>query len=215
MRRKTKKILAENNRLELQLSKGNQKLMTDIVVYLRGSKCGVAEQEMVRRDIIQMIADAERRGETADSVIGPDPKEFCESIIAELPRQSAAILLLSSIRDILPGAAVLMLIWLVTGAVEALLTDGEWTSVPLTLGQLISGTGILLTACGIVYWICRYSFSVENSRLIWFLLFLVLCVLLSLSFFLKQPSVRIPFWMAACGIAAVCLVYRLMDARLD
>ena len=38
MRRKTKLLLEENNRAEKALSEKGQALLTDIVVYLRGSR---------------------------------------------------------------------------------------------------------------------------------------------------------------------------------
>ena len=74
MRKKTKLLLEENNRAEEALSEKGQELLTDIVVYLRGSRISTWEQEQVRRDITQMLRDAETRGEQAESVIGPDPK---------------------------------------------------------------------------------------------------------------------------------------------
>ena len=63
MRKKTKLLLEENNRAEVALSEKGQELLTDIVVYLRGSRISTWEQEQVRRDITQMLRDAEARGE--------------------------------------------------------------------------------------------------------------------------------------------------------
>ena len=82
MRKKTKLLLEENNQAEAALNEQGKKLLTDIVVYLRGSRITTWEQEQVRRDITQMLLDAQARGEQAEAVIGPDPKEFCDSILA-------------------------------------------------------------------------------------------------------------------------------------
>ena len=51
MRNKTKQLLEENNQAEKALSQEGQKILTDLVVYLRGSRASVWEQEQVRRDI--------------------------------------------------------------------------------------------------------------------------------------------------------------------
>ena len=59
MRKKTKLLLEENNRAEEVLSKKGQELLTVIVVYLRGSRISTWEQEQVRRDITQMLRDAD------------------------------------------------------------------------------------------------------------------------------------------------------------
>lgn len=88
MRKKTKLLLEENNRLEEALSPESNALLTDMVVYLRGSHISTWEQEQVRRDLTQMLLDAEARGDNPDAVIGPDPKSLCDSIIEALPPTS-------------------------------------------------------------------------------------------------------------------------------
>ena len=163
MRRKTKLLLQENNRAEEALSAKGRELLTDIVVYLRGSRVSTWEQELVRRDITEMLLDAEARGDDAAAVIGPDPKEFCDEIIRALPPMPRWESLLCALRDGLLSAAVLMAIWLVSEALKVLLGAGSWPELTLTLGQLLSGAGILLTAFGVVYWICRRSFSVGEK----------------------------------------------------
>ena len=68
MRKKTKRLLEENNQAEAALNEQGKKLLTDIVVYLRGSRITTWEQEQVRRDITQMLLDAQARGEQAEAV---------------------------------------------------------------------------------------------------------------------------------------------------
>lgn len=215
MRKKTKLLLEENNRAEKALSTRGQGLLTDIVVYLRGSRISTWEQEQVRRDITQMLLDAENRGESAEAVIGPDPQGFCDSIIAELPPMPRWESLLCTLRDGLLAAAVLAAIWLGFGVLEGLLGAGSWPELTLTIGQLLSGAGILLTACGVVYWICRRSFSAEQKKGTWVLLFLVLFAVLCAGVFLRQPIATLPVPAAACVVVALFVVYKLMDIRLD
>lgn len=215
MRRKTKLLLQENNRAEEALSAKGRELLTDIVVYLRGSRVSTWEQELVRRDITEMLLDAEARGDDAAAVIGPDPKEFCDEIIRALPPMPRWESLLCALRDGLLSAAVLMAIWLVSEALKVLLGAGSWPELTLTLGQLLSGAGILLTAFGVVYWICRRSFTVGEKKGPWALLFLIVFALLCMGIFLRRPVAVLSFPAAACIAAATFIVYKLMDARLD
>ena len=215
MRRKTKLLLEENNRAEKALSEKGQALLTDIVVYLRGSRISTWEQEQVRRDITQMLRDAEARGEQAKSVIGPDPKEFCDSILAELPPMPHWESALCALRDGLLAAAILTAIWFASGVLEGLLGVGSWPELTLTVGQLVSGAGIWLTACGVVYWICRRSFSVGQKKGPWLLLFLVLFAVLCAGVFLRQPVAALPVPAAVGVVVGLFVVYKLIDLRLD
>ena len=215
MRKKTKLLLEENNRAEEALSKKGQELLTDIVVYLRGSRISTWEQEQVRRDIMQMLRDAEARGERAESVIGPDTKEFCDNILAELPPMPRWESLLCTLRDGLLATAILAAIWLGFGVLEGLLGAGSWPALTLTIGQLISGAGILLTACGVVYWICRRPFSIEQKKGPWVVLFLVLFAVLCAGIFLRQPVAVLPVPAAVGTVVGLFAVYKIMDLRLD
>ena len=215
MRKKTKLLLEENNRAEEVLSAEGQELLTDIVVYLRGSRVSTWEQEQVRRDIMQMLRDAEARGERAESVIGPDTKEFCDNILAELPPMPRWESLLCTLRDGLLATAILAAIWLGFGVLEGLLGAGSWPALTLTIGQLISGAGILLTACGVVYWICRRPFSIEQKKGPWVVLFLVLFAVLCAGIFLRQPVAVLPVPAAVAKVVGLFAVYKLMDLRLD
>ena len=123
--------------------------------------------------------------------------------------------LLCMLRDGLLAAAILTAIWLGFGVLEGLLGAGSWPKLTLTIGQLISGAGILLTACGMVYWICRRSFSVGQKKGPWLLLFLVLFAVLCAGIFLRQPIATLPVSAAACVAAGLFVVYKLMDLRLD
>ena len=55
MNKATKQLLEENNQREKELSPDNQKVLTDIVAYLRGSSTPILQQEQVRRDITEML----------------------------------------------------------------------------------------------------------------------------------------------------------------
>ena len=70
MNKATKQLLEENNQREKELSPDNQKVLTDIVAYLRGSSTPILQQEQVRRDITEMLLEGEARCQSAQTIIG-------------------------------------------------------------------------------------------------------------------------------------------------
>lgn len=77
MSKRTRLLLRENNALESELSREeDREVLTDITVYLRTANISQYYQEKVRRDIWQMLVDGERRGETAREVLGEDHRRF-------------------------------------------------------------------------------------------------------------------------------------------
>ena len=215
MRSKTKRLMEENNRDEKALSPEAQSLLTDLVVYLRGASVSLWQQEQVRRDITRMLLDAQARGESARSVIGEDPKAFCDSVLEELsplprPQRAAAL-----VRDGLLAASVLVGLWILLGIVEGLLGAGSWPGLTLRWGQLLSGVGILLTAFWLVQWICRNSFESPEKKGPWLLLFVAFFALLCLGVFLRRPLAVLPLPAALGVLAGLLLAYKLLDSRLD
>ena len=77
----------ENNARERALSRESQREMTDVVVYLRGQDLSPLDQEEIRRDILEMVWEAEARGETMAQVVGQDYRTFCQEIVAAVPRR--------------------------------------------------------------------------------------------------------------------------------
>lgn len=55
---KSKALLKQNNQREKELTKENNQVLTDMVVYLRGSDLSDYNQELVRADLIEMVLDA-------------------------------------------------------------------------------------------------------------------------------------------------------------
>ena len=159
MSRRTRELLNENNERERALAAEANAALTDIVVYLRASRLSEYEQELVRRDIAQMLLDGAARGQDAQEVIGGDYRQFCDDIIAAFPRRGMKERALEGVRDTLLMSAVLLAIKTVSGSLSSLLTAGSAWAVTVTLGDLISMALILAAACGIVLYICRSSFE--------------------------------------------------------
>lgn len=199
MKRETKKLLKENGRREKLLSPASQTAMTDIVVYLRGCDLSMPHQEEVRRDIQEMILEAEGRGETMESVIGGDYRAFCDEIVSALPPRSRKEKVLEQADILLSAWGILMVIWLVKSLVEILLSGGSDWHVTLTAGQLISWGIILVVAEAVVWWVTRTAFdrpaeggTAKQFVKIWVIIFLVLAAILLPSVYLTSPAVAIP-----------------------
>lgn len=82
--------MKENNDLSSQLRAEDNRVLTDMVVYIRGADISEYQQELVRRDITQMLIDGEQRGDTLEEIIGGDYKDFCDSVLNEVPHLTRA-----------------------------------------------------------------------------------------------------------------------------
>lgn len=136
MSKRTKELLRANNALDAQLNKANQQVMTNIVVYIRSANISEYEQELVRRDIMHMLLNAQAEGRTAKDVLGEDAQAFCEAVIAALPPRSQKERLLDSVRNVLLAFVVLGVIWLAYGVID-MVGAQDWPYLPLTLGDVI------------------------------------------------------------------------------
>ena len=138
MNRRTKRLLAANNELEKELTPENERAMTDIVVYLRAANIAEYQQELVRRDITEMVLEGQRRGDTMEEVIGADYKAFCDAVLAEVPERTARQRLLSAIGNACLYVDVLAVIWLAFGTLGWLLGEGAWPWLSVTAGNLLA-----------------------------------------------------------------------------
>lgn len=85
MNKKTKVLNVENNKLDRQISKENQGVFTDMICYLRGANISEYDVEVARRELTEKILTAQKQGLNIKSVVGDNYKEFCDSVIENLP----------------------------------------------------------------------------------------------------------------------------------
>ena len=157
MKNEAKKLRDENNELEKKLKGALNDILTDIVVYIRSYGISDLDQELVRRDITQMLIDGQERGENAADVIGDDYKAFCDSVMAEIPKLSTKQRIMTSIRDILPALMTLFAIWAVFAVIKQAVSNEAWYITPLSVSDVIIGASLLIAAAGIVVYITRNS----------------------------------------------------------
>lgn len=207
MKPKTRRLLKENNALDARLSPESQAVMTDIVCYLRAANIGVCQQELLRRDITEMLLDGEARGESAQSVIGGDYRAFCDEVLSEVPRQSAAARALSLLSTAGACLGILVLIWLAGELIAAAATGESLLRLTVTAGDLISAAGITALASALVELICRHSFDKDFPRgKLWFaLLFVLVFLLIAAGVFLRTSLFAVHPAFAAALAAALLL----------
>ncbi len=216
MNKTTKQLLEENDLREKQLSLENQKLLTDIVAYLRSSSASTYQQELVHRDILDMLQEGEARGQTAREIIGVDFQAFCDEILAELPKRSMKQRIVYGLSIVSLTAAVLISIWLVFSLLGVSFQGRPFTLwLPVTAGQLLGGVVIIALAYGLVEYICRTSFGEQNRTRLQAISFLV-CIFLIflLRIFLQRPLFYLHAGIAAVLIAVLFVIYKVTD-RLE
>lgn len=213
MSKRTKELLRANNALDAQLNKDNQQMMTNIVVYIRSANISEYEQELVRRDVMAMLAAGEREGRSAEEVIGDDAQVFCDEVIAALPPRPAGERALDALRTGLLAFVVLALCWSVFSAVDAIV-ENQWPYFPLTIGDVISQVLIFVTAFIIFRGISHHTFDDKLGKL-FLLIFCVLAASILSSIFLTQFLCNVHILVFATVLVICFILYKLIDARVD
>lgn len=225
MNKRTRQLLAENNAFEENLCPENNAVLTDIIVYLRSCPINEYQQECLRRDIGQMLADGEARGEDAQMVLGSDYRAFCEAIIHELPPRSLRAKLFSLLSQFFLYTAVVLSIWLASSLLESLRTHTLNQPLPLTLGSLLSGLLLIAVSVGLVTYICRTAFSTPvQSQPFGFKLRIAVFIFLGffgffvlfylLSTFLTVPILHLPLSQAVMLTIFLFAGHYLVDRHL-
>lgn len=171
MNKKTKILNKENNRLDNEIKAENMDAFTDMIVYLRGSQLGEYEIEVVRNDLTNMVLEAQDRGESIESVVGGDYKEFCDNIIAALPKKSTKQKIIDFFDIFSFSFCILLVINLVFSPdvhriVGSLFSGGVVDySVSFTLSNIISILFISILSVLLVNFITKTAFSnVSKSK---------------------------------------------------
>ncbi len=214
MKNEAKTLREENNRLEKQLNDDANGILTDIVVYIRSCNVSDLNQELVRRDITQMLIDGQGRGESPADVIGDDYRAFCDSVMAEIPKMSTKQRIMTSVMDILPALMMLFTIWTVFAAVKQALNGEAWFLTPLSVSDVITGAALLIAAAWTVVYITKNSFDTRPTGLVCILL-LIIAAALAAALLLPEKIIFAPHIAADMALLAVLFtVYKLIDSRL-
>lgn len=217
MSKRTKLLLKENNQLESQINNDDRQVLTDIVVYIRSANISPYYQELVRRDIWQMIIDGESRGMTAKEVIGEDYKCFCDNIIAEIPKLSRKERAMSLVRDICPSAAILITIWAASNVIKQFLIGNSWPYFVVTAGNIFSAVLIIFSAFFLFSSISEHSFDNDafTNKSMFCKLLAILLLCMCANSLLRFPLFRVHAFIVAAAIIILFALCKILDKRID
>lgn len=213
MNRNMRMLHNENNRLDKTLCEDYQRLMTDIVCYLRGANISELQQEKVRYDLTLMLLEAQQRNAPLDEVFPEDYKAFCDTVIKELPPRSQLEKLRERLQIVFLLIAILGVInlFLSKDGLHALLQLDIQSTYPLSLSTLLLDILLGISAVCIVQWICRSSFENDDKavkrRLLLLWLF-TLCISVGCMLLFQNIIVlRIPVWLFVLFCFSSYLLY--------
>jgi|UPI00067EE725 DNA-binding ferritin-like protein (Dps family) len=212
MSRKVNQLRKQNNQLEEKLSQDNQNVLTDIIVYLRTSQISDYQQEIIRNDITQMMIDGEQRNMDMHDVIGNDYKEFCDNILAEVPKQSITEKILSMIAPICLYCWIVLVIWLVTCILEIIFDQNTLPLLVLKLGDFVSYGTLIFVSIFIVDYICKNSFEINKTKYKFVFMLIVWMIVFSISRLLLNDFVFYIHIYIAIGLFMFLLIgYKVFD----
>lgn len=223
MDKKTKEILKSNNEREELINKENDEVLTDIICYLRGSDISEYDQELVRADIIEMVLDAQERGEDIKQVFGGNYKEICDNIIAEFPKKTTKQKILEGVNTVLMCLKILGFIWIAKQLVEVFLIKKGELLFTLSVGDIVNGVLIIVAANIIVQYVCKNSFKRDENKksimdnkvlgfiVIWVTMMAVMLVFIGIAVALDQTVVAVPLYMAIVFVVLVFLAEKVTD----
>ena len=216
---RTKQLMRENNAFERALSPEFNQVLTNMVVYLRSAPVSEYNQELVRRDIGRMFLDAQRRGDSPANVIGEDYRQFCDQVLAEVPRLTVRERVLDGLSTSLVCLGAWGVIWLVNRGVRGMfLSDGAiaggWPDIPVTVGDLLVTVLILVAAGYLFYSVSRSAFSASSTSLL-IKTFLLLAVLLLVNRVFTESLVRLHFGVVLAEIVLCFALGKVLEHLAD
>ena len=214
MSKRLRNLRRENKRALEPLSTASTILIANITDYIRSAPVRPFDQELARRDMIRMLADAEARGEPPEAVIGADYRLMCDEITAAFPPPSGRYQLLALLRDVAFALAVLLL-------QPAIFAFAGWPLLTVNVGILFSFCTLFFVLLSIIGLLYRrpYVGSILNSRRA-----LALCILGLwcddvLDLFVGDVLRTVLFQIPAAPVIALAVVffgvYGLLYATLD
>ena len=214
MSKRLRKLRRENKRALEPLSTASTVLIDNITDYIRSAPVRPFNQELARRDMIRMLADAEARGEPPDAVIGADYRLMCDEIISAFPPPSGRYQLLALLRDVAFALAVLLL----TPALRAF--DG-WPVLTVDTGLVSFTAALFFVLLSIIVLLYRrpYVSSILSNRRALALCILGLWYEDVLDLFFHDAFRTVLFRLPAAPVIALTVVffgvYGLLYATLD
>lgn len=164
----------ENNGKDKLLSKENNLIMTDMIVYLRSSDLCDYDIEVIRRELFGMVYEAQLRNEPASQVFGEDYKGFCEDLMKNGRQKSLYEKFLEWAYIVVLGVGVLFAIEVIfSGFIFEPFLYGN-VSMPITSGFLISTCMTVVGAITIYWFFTKHSFELSEKGLSGYKMFFII-----------------------------------------
>lgn len=203
MYNKVKKLRKENNELEenCNLSEQAENALTNIIAYIRGARITEYQQELVRRDITSMIIDGEKRGLSVQEIIGDNYKDFCDNVIAEIPKMTTKEYVLYHL-----GFVFSALGWAILAYSIYMIFGNPMPIVPVSIGWIMEVALLTFLAVVLVPYICKTAFddSGSDSKIGTAIIFITILLTLILLIVFNKPLFHIHIAiLLGIGIALV------------
>lgn len=215
MNKKVKTLKEQNSIEEEKIKDENQEIYTDIIVYLRGSRITEYNQELVRRDIIQMMLDGEARGQRIEEIIGGNYREFCDEIIGNFPLKTVKQKIVEGLDTGLICFCILGTINIVTSVAENILQKNSLTAYSLSLADVINYLLFVGIAVTVVNRICRNAFEKTTGQrkkealILFFLVTACLGTFIGIQHFLNGFAVSFHIGIAVGFVLAAYIIHRI------
>ncbi|WP_051317256.1 DUF1129 family protein [Ectobacillus panaciterrae] len=207
-----KELIALNNEKRKQLTKENEEIYGEVLVYVRMSNISEADAETVLMELLDHLLDAQANGKTAQEVFGKDPKAFCHDLIEALPKAKFK----ENVKMFFPAIFMGLAMWI--------LIDGGNGKLEYSLISLIGvSIVILLYISSMIYGLRLTSFQSKKKSfvilyVIWVIATLAQVAIMLLERFYGEPIIvltGVPFYifMGVIGIALLIVDYRTFGVK--
>ena len=157
----------ENLRFSENLTDRNNKIFTDIVIYLRVSNLNEESQEEIISDILRMFLDCQENDKPIENMIGQDYKQFTDNIILAMnPKVSIMNKVKEYSKIAIMGFCILLTIDFIFEYLPKMIKEGFNLNYqyPIELGTIIKYIIIMIVACAIFDYIGKNSFELSKKH---------------------------------------------------
>lgn len=216
MKKKCRELLKSNNKREKEIYKNNEKIYTDMIVYLRGSDMTEYNQELVREDLIQMIIDGQNRGDDIQKVIGENYKEVCDEIIETMPKKTTFEKVIGIVEMSTSSIWILGMVYIIRLAIGNFITHNESWNFSLSIGDIINILIVISLANIFVNYICKTSLNNKKENKVvsflktWVVCMLILGIMVICAYYLNYTIVNISIISAVIIVAVIFIIDRVL-----
>lgn len=186
-------------------------------MYIRGSHISEYQQELICKDITNMMIEGQHRGLDMHDVIGDDYKEFCDNIILEIPKPTSLEKILLTFSELCLYACMVISLCIFTSLLN-LIKDYTFPLLSTTLARFITQVIIVLFAIVVVNYICHNSFETneKNSRIKFICTVILAIIMIVLShLFLRDIIISFSFYVAMSVFVVMFIVYKVIDEKYN